>query len=235
MPTHRIVETPGLHDSNETVSDYSSTGEPHTVLESEKWVRSIDRMTEEEYQHAIDGFISTSTFNPTRWANDTASADMKYAALTVKYHDESCLFDSKLTKYSIMFNGFGFDIAAEFVNAFRARGVKVGFYYSLLDWNHPDYPVYGDPFHPQRDNPQQDEPTRDLERCLKYMHEQLEELCSNYGQLDILWLNISYDKMLSKTWRAVELVSKIRKLQPGIIIDNRDNRLETRLGLLHSQ
>lgn len=52
-----------------------------------------------------------------------------------------------------MFNGFGFDIAAEFVNAFRARGVKVGFYYSLLDWNHPDYPVYDDPFHPQRDNP----------------------------------------------------------------------------------
>lgn len=188
-----------------------------------EWVRSAERMSVEQYQPYVDDFVP-SAFTPEAWAQTAADAGMKYAVLTAKHHDGFCLFDSKLTEYTTMHNGFGRDVVAEFLAAFRAKGIKVGLYYSLLDWHHPDYPSFGDMFHPMRDELTWAAHEPNLPRYLEYMHAQIEELCTNYGELDLLWFDFSYDKMRSDAWGARSLIDMVRRLQPNVLIDN---RLET--------
>ena len=146
---------------------------------------------------------------------------MQYVVLTAKHHDGFCLFDSQYTDFKSTNTKLGRDIVADFVEAVRAEGLKVGLYYSLLDWHHPDYPHYGDDNHPMRNNPAYSNEGRDFERYLDYMHGQVEELCTNYGRIDILWFDFSYGRMRGEAWRATELVDMVRTLQPQVIIDNR--------------
>lgn len=119
------------------------------------------------------------------------------------------------------FTPAGRDLIREYVDAFRAEGLKVGFYYSIIDWHHPDYPVYGDRQHPMRSNEEFKDRETDFNRYLDYMHGQVKELLTNYGTIDVLWFDFSYDDMTGEKWRASELVTMIRDLQPHVIIDNR--------------
>jgi alpha-L-fucosidase len=146
---------------------------------------------------------------------------MKYAVLTAKHHDGFCLFDSQLTDYKSMNTKSHRDLVREFVEAFRAEGLKVGLYYSLLDWHHPDYPAYGDRHHPMRDNEAYKDRPQDFFRYVEYLHGQVRELLTNYGKIDIIWFDFSYDAMTRETWHASELVEMARSLQPHILIDNR--------------
>lgn len=186
-----------------------------------EWVRSVEEMPEEEYLPFFDEFDPVD-FDPKKWAAAAKQAGMKYAVLTAKHHDGFCLFDSQYTDFKSTNTPFGRDIVREFLDAFRAEGLKVGLYYSLLDWHHPDYPHFGDRNHPMRRkaDPAQ-EAGRDFDRYLDYMHHQVRELCENYGKLDLLWFDFSYDSMRGETWRATELVRMIRSLQPNVIMDNR--------------
>jgi len=109
----------------------------------------------------------------------------------------------------------------EYVDAFRAEGLKVGFYYSIIDWHHPDYPHFGDRQHPMRDNKAYKNKKHDFDNYLKYMHGQVEELCTNYGTIDIFWFDFSYDDMAGEKWKATELVRMVRKYNPNVLIDNR--------------
>lgn len=195
----------------------------YTVIQDEAWWRSMERVSIEDYQPAIDGF-RPQNFDPERWADDAAKAGMKYAVMVAKHHEGFCLFDSKLTDYTSMNNGFGRDLVREFLDAFRARGIKVGLYYSLLDWHHPDYPAYEDEHHPHRGDPAWADHRPDFPRYLDYMHAQVEELVSGYGKLDILWFDFSYGSMIGDTWKADELLAMVRRHQPDILINN---RLET--------
>ncbi|GAB4485362.1 MAG: hypothetical protein Fur0016_10470 [Anaerolineales bacterium] len=146
---------------------------------------------------------------------------MKYAVLTAKHHDGFCLFDSQLTDYKSTNTPCRRDLVREYVEAFRAEGLRVGLYYSLLDWHHPDYPAYGDRFHPMRENLAYKDRPQDFNRYINYFHGQVRELLTNYGQIDIIWFDFSYDQMSGETWRAAELVEMARTLQPGLLIDNR--------------
>ena len=187
-----------------------------------EWVRSREHITVEDYQKYFDAFDPTG-YNPKEWARLAKHAGMKYAVLTAKHHDGFCLFDSKLTDYKATNTKAGRDLLREYVDAFRAEGIKVGFYYSIIDWHHPDYPHYGDRNHPMRvnedykDHAQQE----NFDRYLDYMHGQVREICTNYGQIDILWFDFSYGEMSGEKWRATELVRMVRELQPGVLIDNR--------------
>ena len=147
-------------------------------------------------------------------------AGMRYAVLTAKHHDGFCLFDTKTTDFNAV-KACGRDLVGEFVEAFRAEGLGVGLYYSLLDWHHPDYPHYGDRQHPLRNDPAESNGHRCFDRYLDYMHEQIREICTNYGKLDILWFDFSYDNLRGEAWRATELVKMVRGLQPDVILDNR--------------
>ena len=185
-----------------------------------EWLRSWENISMEEYQPFIDAF-TPDAFDADEWARTAVAAGMRYAVLTAKHHDGFCLFDSAHSTYTSMHNGFGRDVVAEYVEAFRRHGLKVGLYFSLIDWSHPDFPVFGDAHHPHRNDPAYEGIEHDFDRYLDFMHAQVRELATNYGQIDLMWFDFSYDDLTGEAWRAGELVEMVRELQPGILLDNR--------------
>lgn len=195
-----------------------------------EWVKNRERLSDEHYQTYFDLF-NPDLYNPKEWAKRAKAAGMKYAVLTTKHHEGFCLFDSKFTNFKSTNTPLKRDIVKEFVEAFRAEGIKVGFYYSLLDWHHPDFPI--DEFHSQRPTTDVGKDTiyarlnkgRDIAKYRTYMHNQITELLTRYGKIDIMWLDFSYPGAHpgkgKNDWGSVELLKLIRKLQPGIIVDNR--------------
>ncbi|MDR1665032.1 MAG: alpha-L-fucosidase [Clostridiales bacterium] len=185
-----------------------------------EWLRSAERVSNEDYQKYFDMFDPVD-YHPREWARIAKDAGMKYAVLTAKHHDGFCLFDSAYTGYKATNTKAGRDLVREYLEAFRAEGLKVGLYYSLLDWHHEDYPHYGDPYHPMRENEAYKGRQHNFDGYLEYMHRQVRELCTNYGKLDLLWFDFSYDDMTGERWRATDLVRMARSLQPHVLIDNR--------------
>jgi len=185
-----------------------------------EWVRSAEEMSIEDYQKYVDTFNPVD-YSPREWARLAKEAGMKYALITAKHHDGFCLFDSKLTDYKSTNTPAKRDLLKEFVDAFREEGLKIGFYYSVIDWHHQDYPAYGDRQHPMRNIEEWKNQKYDWNRYIDYMHGQVRELCSNYGKIDIMWFDFSYNEFSGEKWKATELVKLVRTLQPGIILDNR--------------
>ena len=197
-----------------------------------EWVKNHECTPEEKYQKYFDHF-NPDLFDAREWARQAKAAGMKYAVLTTKHHEGFCLFDSQYTDYKSTNTPFGRDLVREYADAFRAEGLKVGFYYSLIDWHHPDFPI--DMLHPRRNDPDAFEQNqgRDMHKYAEYMRNQVRELLTNYGKIDILWFDFSYsgnkpepgkEWMKGKgkdDWEAEELIALARSLQPGIIIDNR--------------
>jgi alpha-L-fucosidase len=127
--------------------------------------------------------------------------------LTTKHHEGFCNFDTKLTDYSAPKQAPGRDLVREYVDAARAEGLRVGFYYSLMDWHHPDGGLS-----------KTDEAAR--QRFVKYIHGQVRELVTNYGKLDVLWYDVPWP-LDAAGWQSVEMNTMVRKLLPDIIINNR--------------
>ncbi|HCL02166.1 MAG TPA: alpha-L-fucosidase [Lachnoclostridium phytofermentans] len=185
-----------------------------------EWYRSFDRVNAKDYEKYFNEF-DPQEFNPRQWAQLAKEAGMKYIVLTAKHHDGFCLFDSQYTDYKSTNTKAGKDLIKEYVEAVREAGLKVGIYYSLVDWHHPDYPKYNDMFHPMRENDSYKEDKYDWDNYLNYMHGQIEELCSNYGKLDLLWFDFSYGEMKGEKWKATELMEMVRRLQPEVLVNDR--------------
>lgn len=196
-----------------------------------EWIKSFEKIPEEKYQKYFEHF-NPDLYDPKDWARQAREAGMKYVVLTTKHHEGFCLFDTKYTDYNVMNTPYGKDIVREYVDAFRAEGIHVGFYYSLIDWHHPDFTI--DRIHPRRDDENAEELNRgrDMKKYAKYMRDQVTELLTNYGKIDVLWFDFSYpdDTKLDKPWmkgkgkddwEAEKLLKTARALQPHIIIDNR--------------
>ena len=192
----------------------------YSVPAKGEWLRSVEKISVEQYQPYFDTFNPTS-FEPQKWARLAKKAGMKYSVFTAKHHDGFCLFDSKLTDYKSTNTPAQRDFVKEYVEAFRAEGIKVGLYYSLIDWHHEDYPVCGDRLHPMRDDETYRHREGHFERYIQYFHGQVRELLTHYGSIDLLWFDYSYDNMKGETWEATKLVTMIRELQPDIVINNR--------------
>lgn len=185
-----------------------------------EWVRNIEEMDAETYDRYMEEFTARD-YDPRQWARIAKEAGMRYVVLTAKHHDGFCLFDTATTDFKATNAPCRRDLVKEFVEAVRAEGLKVGLYYSLLDWRHPDYPHYGDKFHPLRSNPAYGNEDRDFNRYLDDMHTQVRELCTNYGKLDLLFFDFSYEDLRGEAWRGSQLADMVRKLQPGILLNNR--------------
>jgi len=190
-----------------------------------EWIRHNERISNEDYQKYFDHF-SPDLYNPKEWARMAKDAGMKYVVLTSKHHDGFCLWDSQYTEYKVTNTPWGRDLLRPFYDACRDEGLRVGFYYSLIDWHHPDFPV--DRLHPQRDDAEfrQQEKNRDVKKYSEYLHNQVGELLRLFDPLDILWLDFSYPGQDGKgrdDWQSDKLIERIRSLQPDILIDNRLN------------
>lgn len=192
----------------------------YSIPARNEWIRSIEQISVEDYQPYFDEF-NPKDYDPKKWAKLAKKAGMKYMVLTAKHHDGFCLFDTKYTDYKSTNTPAKRDLVKEYVEAVRAEGLKVGLYFSLIDWHHEDFPHYGDRYHPMRNNPEYGNEHRNFERYKEILYNQVEEICTNYGKLDILWFDFSYDKLRGDGWGATKLIEMIRKHQPQVIIDNR--------------
>ena len=195
-----------------------------------EWIKHIECITDEKYDKYFK-YFNPDMYDPKDWAKKAKAAGMRYVVLTTKHHEGFCMFDTKYTDYKCTNTQAGRDLVREYVDAFRAEGIRVGFYYSVIDWHHPDFTI--DQIHPRRYDKDAFEQNqgRDMKRYAEYMRNQVRELLTNYGKIDILWFDFSYKKdpnypdwMKGKgkeDWESEELIALARELQPGIIIDNR--------------
>ncbi|WP_262455282.1 alpha-L-fucosidase [Arthrobacter sp. A2-55] len=205
----------------------------YSLAARHEWVMNHERIPAAKYRKYFDHF-DPDLYDPREWAAAAKAAGMKYVVLTTKHHEGFCLWATALTEYKAPNTPYGRDLLGPYVEALREAGLKVGFYHSLIDWHHPDFPI--DAFHPDRDRPDAGEinKTRDMARYRAYLHGQVRELLSNYGQIDYLFFDFSYpnaggtvpagDKFPGKgrkDWGSEELMAMVRELQPGIIVNDR--------------
>jgi alpha-L-fucosidase len=178
----------------------------YSTLGRHEWVMENEGIPVSEYEKLAPNFKPVP--NAARgWAQLAKRVGMKYMVMTTKHHEGFCNFDTKLTDYCAPKQGPGRDLVREYVDAARAEGMRVGFYYSLMDWHHPDGARC-----------KTDEAAR--RRFVDYIHGQVRELTTNYGKLDILWYDVAWP-LDAKGWESVEMNTMVRKLQPDIIINNR--------------
>lgn len=195
-----------------------------------EWVKSHEQLTTEQYNKYFK-YFNPDMYDAKEWAKRAKDAGMKYAVMTTRHHEGFSMFDTQYSDYKCTNTPAGRDLIKEYVEAFRAEGLKVGFYYSLLDWYHEDYTL--DRRHPQRDIPDGDKfnEGRDMHRYAEFMRNQVRELLTNYGKIDILWFDFyiratendrpCWQAKGAKEWEAEELIKLARSLQPDIIINNR--------------
>ncbi len=191
----------------------------YALLGRGEWVMFQERLKAAAYAKLANRF-QPRRFDPDAWAGLAADAGMKYLVLTARHHDGFCLFDSQVSDFTSVKTAARKDFVAAYVAACRRAGLKVGLYYSLLDWRFPGY------FEPQR------EPAS-AAALVQQTHDQVRELMSNYGHIDVLWYDGDWinhgqagidDK--AAFWRAVELNAMVRRLQPHILINNRSGTQE---------
>ena len=206
-----------------------------------EWVKSKEQIADADYDSKYLPRFNPDLFDAKEWARTAKAAGMKYVVLTTKHHEGFCMWDTDTTDYKITKTDFGRDLVREYVDALRAEGLKVGFYFSIIDWHHPDYTI--DYTHPRRPKDWQNwtaekvaelNKGRDMARYRAYMYAQARELLTRYGKIDIIWFDYtakSADYPLwaksYKDWDAVKLLRMTRELQPGIIIDNRLDLMDT--------
>jgi alpha-L-fucosidase len=193
-----------------------------------EWVRSREEIAPDDYMRYF-GLFNPTRYDPAQWARRAREAGMKYVVLTSKHHDGFCLWDTQQTDFKATSTPYGQDLLKPFVEAFRAEGLRVGFYYSLIDWNHPHFPI--DIYHPLRNHPDvaQLNQGRDMAVYRAYMLAQVRELLTTMGQIDIMWFDFSYpgrdyNGLPGKgheDWGSYDLLKLTRELQPHILVDNR--------------
>ena len=175
---------------------------------------SVELIPTDEYAQLAKQF-KPRKFGADAWAQLAKEAGAKYMVLTTRHHDGFCLFDSKasMDDFTSVRSAAGRDFVAEYVEAVRRAGLKVGFYYSWLDWRFPGYfDVKGNP--------------KSAKAMVAQAHAQIEELMTNYGKIDILWYDGGWvpglqGDEIAEFWGAKKVNAMLRKLQPHIIINNR--------------
>ena len=182
-----------------------------------EWVHTRGNIMPEQYQIYVENF-TPDKFDPSLWAKAAKNAGMKYVVFTAKHHDGFCMWNSAYTDYKA-----DRDYVKEVIEAFRAESIRIGLYYSLIDWHHEDFLV--DCYHPLRDLDREElNKNRNQKRYCEYMRNQVRELLTNYGKIDIMWFDFTYPVpggKCAEDWEAEELLALIRSLNKDIIIDDR--------------
>jgi alpha-L-fucosidase len=179
----------------------------YSVLGRHEWVQEMEGIPATEYAQFAREFRPRP--NAAReWAQLAKRAGQRYMVITTKHHEGFCLFDTKTTDFCAPKQGPGRDLVREYVEAARAEGLRVGFYYSLMDWHHPDGARC-----------ERDEAAR--RRFVDYIHTHLRELLTNYGKVDVLWYDVSWP-LDAAGWESERMNEMVFKLQPDIIVNNRN-------------
>jgi alpha-L-fucosidase len=187
----------------------------YAVLGKGEWIRTVDQIPQDEYAKLPLKFNPTK-FDPGAWADLAKRAGMKYMVVTTKHHDGFCMFDAHNTDWKVTNTPYGKDVIAELTEAFEARDVRVGFYYSIMDWHHDDYL-------PRLEWEAEARPAEghDVMEYIKYMREHIEQLLTEYRPAPfVLWYDGGWMNKPEEL-SGVETNAMARKLKPDILINDR--------------
>jgi alpha-L-fucosidase len=179
----------------------------HSLIGQHEWVTELQGVPILQYE-LLAKHLQPKPGAIREWARLAKRTGQKYMVLTTKFHEGFCLWDSKLTNYNSVQQTPGRDLVREYVEAARAEGLRVGFYYSLMDWHHPDGAIC-----------KTDEAAR--KRFVEYTHGLVRELLTNYGKIDILWYDVSWP-LTPEQWESERMNEMVFDLQPEIILNNRN-------------
>ena len=178
----------------------------YSQLGRHEWVMNRERIPVKEYEKLADSWHPLP-WPARKWAALAREAGMKYMVMTTKHHEGFCLWDTNVTNYNAVKRGPKRDLVAEFVEAARNEGLRVGFYHSLMDWHHPDGARCA-----------KNEEAR--KRFVEHTHGLVRELLSKYGKIDILWHDVAWP-LTPEQWESERLNAMARKLNPDILINDR--------------
>ena len=182
----------------------------------QEWIQYHKGIPTAEYERVLRPQFQPKADFASEWAKLAKEAGCKYVVLTSKHHDGFALHDSKVSEYAAM-DFVGRDLIKEFVDACKKEGLKVGLYHSVIDWHHPDaYTGGGLPSIKGETNE-----GRNHDKYVEYLHAQVDELISNYGDVDIIWWDYSSEELQGEKWKADELIAKVKEKHPSIIMNNR--------------
>lgn len=208
----------GLYSAAEGVWN----GQPFTG--GVEWIQHSAGVPTEDYARQLRPKFQPKPGFAREWARLARELGAEYVVFTAKHHEGFALWDSRVSDFDAKDFG-GRDAFREIVRALRAEGLRVGVYFSVIDWHHPDFPVKGTGLpHPlQKHLASGGDPDagRDRARYVEFMHRQVEEIVTRYGRLDVLWWDWSSQEMQGDAWRAPELMAMVRRHQPRIVMNNR--------------
>jgi alpha-L-fucosidase len=187
-------------------------------------IQEQERIPPAEYERKYFRHFNPDRYDPAGWARRARRAGMKYVTIVAKHHDGFCLWDTAHNEFKATNAPCGRDLLAPMVEAFRAEGLRIGLYYSLIDWHDPDFTV--DMKHPLRADPAEraQNPQRDMDRFRRKMRGELTELMTRFGPVDIVWFDWSYpgpDGKGREDWDSEALCRIIKEHQPQALVTNR--------------
>lgn len=179
-----------------------------------EWIRETARIPLDVYERFVPQFNPVN-FDADAWVRAAKDAGMKYIVITTKHHDGFCLFDSAHTDFDITATPFKRDIMKELADACRRHGIKICWYYSIMDWHHADYL-------PRRGWEASSRPAEgaDFDRYFDYLKRQVTELLTKYGDIGVMWFDGEWESTWTQEYGA-ELYRLCRSLQARVIVNNR--------------
>lgn len=189
----------------------------YSILGKGEWIRDTGRIPLDEYNKLPPQFNPVK-FNAAQWVATAKQAGQKYLVITTKHHDGFCMFDTKLTDFNITRTPFKRDVIKELADECHRQGVHLGFYYSIMDWHHPDWM-------PRRKwESGRSTAGANPDRYIDYMRGQIRELLTNYGPVDVLWFDGGWEtKTPGQLAKFQAVIDMARQLQPQILVNNRAN------------
>ena len=202
----------------------------YATLGRHEWVEYYEKIRPEDYASRYMPRFNPDKYDAREWVRRAKAAGMKYIVLTTKHHEGFCMWDTKTTDFKITNTPFKRDVVREYVDACREAGMRVGFYYSIIDWHHPDYFV--DENHPLRqllgsEKAAELNKTRDMAKYRDCLMKQVTELLTEYGKIDVLFFDYTYmsyhhpAKNGREDYHSEEILALVRRLQPQIIVNDR--------------
>ncbi|MDP6985127.1 MAG: alpha-L-fucosidase, partial [Candidatus Latescibacteria bacterium] len=182
----------------------------------ESWSFFNGYVSYDDYMAQLDGFTA-DRYKPKDWAKLIEQSGARYAVLTTKHHDGVALWDTQENDLStVKATPAGRDLVKPFVRALRKRDLRVGLYYSHLDWSHPDYPIQ------TRTERRYDEDPERWQRFLDFREGQLRELTTQF-EPDLLWFDGDWEVGGSDVWKSAALRDSLLTWQPEVILNSRIN------------
>lgn len=176
-----------------------------------EWLKAWAKVPNDEWMTLMEKWNPTK-FNAKSWAKTARRMGAKYVKITTKHHEGFCLWPSKYTKYTVANTPSKKDILGELVKACNEEGIDVHFYFSVMDWSHPDY----------RYDIKSKEDEEAFARFLDFTENQLKELATNYPTVKDFWFDGTWDASLKKNgWWTAHIEKMLKEMIPGVTVNSR--------------